>query len=638
MPNTGASNQEFIRSREDLIEFQDFVAKSSKNNTIVTGLGAMKKAGIPHELAAHLTLAGSWLDNAMFILRAGNLPDANSVTAAKSTNEHSKTATTGIGRGFIPVNPMFSKPKSKDTTEAMGLYHDDLKELTNRTRETIQLKRTLYDLLKLALDPDGDIELVGYNSAKNLLIFKYQKNKSPIYADEIFDGEFIIKLNEGQEIQKYFARPWDCPSEEIKAQHLEYLKRFINNQHSGIVKIILGGIHSPQEYSIYYKGFNETLYQPFEVFAKEGKPITGDWDMFAQTMPIILAPIEIPSNHNVLRFTNSIRKKFKKIIRKKKILIDYHKVMNADPSGFTTLEEKSELVNAMADLFKTLKKHAKKNTGLFNQQTPTTERNLLKEFLLDKNVKWDKLYDHNFFKTAGLVTPYEGLWILITNYIYDPKNKNKYFGERKKTALIDAAPRTSTGIQYLDALALGNCLNPLQHGPECNNPHAGNTAISSGSAGPYLVIYNGMQLYIPSEEKLIELCLTDYLLKKQFLPVHFANPMEKWHPIIDKQLEFGQGYLIDPRTLDAYNKYKYLAATMKHAATIAANQSESNVPEDHDKLWGKRRISVPPVDVSTSSKSARNDSIITDESGLVIDFRRRSTLRGTNKIVPGKKT
>jgi hypothetical protein len=510
--------------------------KHTEEVDLYTGLSAVKTAGMQRELANHLILMGYFLDNAMLIFRAGNIPDFNSDVSVKGTDVHSKTATTGVGKGFIPINPIFSKPKT-DTNKAIGLDAHNLHEIAANQRETIQLTRTLHDLLKLSLDPNGDIQLAAYreNQGQQELVFRYREGKVPEFEDQKFNGEFIIKLEEGTSTKKHYARPWDRPSTEEQEAYKSALQQVViksgieNSDDLDIIQayIDIGNIDSPKKYPIYYREFNreanQTTEKPFEVFAKDSKPITGDWDMFAITMPTVLTP-------------------------------EYNMALNASGS----ILEREQLINKMKALFNYLHKQAIDNKLIFSDNN---ELNLLKEFLKntanDPHFDFEQICNSNFFATAGMVSIYEGLFIAMVNYIYNPDNNNKYFGEKEKLP-DDEQDMASYSSKYLFASELLNVLNVLQHGPESRNPHAGDPAISSGSAGPYFIIYNGMPLYTRSEDELINLCLAGDLLKRQFLLVHFSNPMEKWHFIIKKQIENGQKDFIDPRTLDSYNAYNYL--------------------------------------------------------------------------------
>jgi hypothetical protein len=91
----------------------------------------------------------------------------------------------------------------------------------------------------------------------------------------------------------------------------------------------------------------------------------------------------------------------------------------------------------------------------------------------------------------------------------------------------------------------------FQHGPETNNPGA-----PSDLNSDMLHFYKGMPLLTENENELVAFIMQPGFLEEHYYPVHPGWNMEKWAPVIEKQLELNQIDLINPQTLQAFDSFK----------------------------------------------------------------------------------
>lgn len=123
----------------------------------------------------------------------------------------------------------------------------------------------------------------------------------------------------------------------------------------------------------------------------------------------------------------------------------------------------------------------------------------------------------SFAKTAGVITPFE---LLTEKVINDECAKN-----------------------------FPHFYNLFQHGPETNNPGKPSSLDSK-----ILHFFRGIPVLTENEDELIKLVLQDGFLEKYYIRIHPGWNMEKWSPVIKRQIELNQ--TINPATLDSYNQYQ----------------------------------------------------------------------------------
>lgn len=166
---------------------------------------------------------------------------------------------------------------------------------------------------------------------------------------------------------------------------------------------------------------------------------------------------------------------------------------------------------------------------------------LLFNFLfLCKRIKVDELaslLDHieSFAKTAGVITPYE---LLTEKLINDEFAKS-----------------------------CSHFFNLLQHGPETNNPGK-----PSSLDGKILHFYHGLPVLTENEDELIQLVTQKGFLEKYYIRIHPGWNMEKWSPVIKRQIELNQH--VNPDTLVSYRAYH--ALQQAHKDKITENNQNEN--------------------------------------------------------------
>lgn len=167
---------------------------------------------------------------------------------------------------------------------------------------------------------------------------------------------------------------------------------------------------------------------------------------------------------------------------------------------------------------------------VYNASKPTDLKELVKDFiLLLHEVSGEKLtFDQmcevqenvtRFAQTSGIISSYQLLTAMAVNDGF------------------------SSSASIFNAL--------FQHGPETNNP-----GDPSDLNGGMLHFYKGLPVLTETENELVAFVMQPGFLEEHFYPVHPGWNMEKWSPVIDKQLELGQLDLIHPKTLEAYDHFK----------------------------------------------------------------------------------
>lgn len=186
-----------------------------------------------------------------------------------------------------------------------------------------------------------------------------------------------------------------------------------------------------------------------------------------------------------------------------------------------------------------------------------------------------KAYDQvvKFSETAGIITPTE---LLIADCIND-----------------DVHSQVTKG--YFDFL--------LQHGPETNNPGE-----PSDLNANMLHFYKGLSILTENEAELVALTLQEGYLNDYFIPIHPGWDMEKWAPVIAKQVELNQEDLIKPETKQAYINY----CTKNHPEEMKKSIGEvTQLPEVQTLLQERRKDIYKSLSLDTR-KTLANIATMSD--------------------------
>lgn len=191
----------------------------AKTPELKVSTDAMMQCGIQPELAAHLMLQGQAMKT-IIILRAGSPPVYNQRRGSKTGFNLSKTSTQGLFKGSLAEDIRFTRLQDRK-----GIGHDvtDHQHLTLSPKDpnyqhTVALPITMQDILR-EVCPQGDLTVLGCNNEQLRLAYKEEK------GDEVFHGQFIIDLNDGESTPVFYSRPWDKPDHD---QNWNPVKKVIN--------------------------------------------------------------------------------------------------------------------------------------------------------------------------------------------------------------------------------------------------------------------------------------------------------------------------------------------------------------------------------------------------------------------------
>jgi len=121
-----------------------------------------------------------------------------------------------------------------------------------------------------------------------------------------------------------------------------------------------------------------------------------------------------------------------------------------------------------------------------------------------------------FAERAGIITPYEFLIAMTVN-------------EKFKKIIP-------------------HCQWMLQHGPDTNRP--GDPALLDREV---LHFYKGLPVLTENEDELVAFVMQSNYLEEHYIRVHPGWRMEKWAPVIEKQLRLNQD--VRPETMESYHQY-----------------------------------------------------------------------------------
>ncbi len=173
---------------------------------------AMQACGMQPEFAAQLMLMSSAFKSSV-ILRAGSPPIYNRKRGPKTGLNLTKTSNHGPFKGCLAVEQQFTRVKTdtKGHNHPIGHHSKDAERLKKEIRSKdyqhrMALSLTLPEVLK-ELGANGDLQVRAYDKDTRQLHLEYKEGRGPTR----FNGQFILKLNEGTDEPQFFSRPWDRP-------------------------------------------------------------------------------------------------------------------------------------------------------------------------------------------------------------------------------------------------------------------------------------------------------------------------------------------------------------------------------------------------------------------------------------------
>lgn len=280
-------------------------------------------------------------------------------------------------------------------------------------------------------------------------------------------------------------------------------------------------------YEIFYNSQKNGLFKPLMVFAKDGKPIIGDWDKDIESIPLcagILNLVEFNTEFNTFIITSD-----KTGISQQIKLIELTKKL------FLHLLYKDQIFNDEFNKYFFL--------GL-NKNSATLSYDI-------DNIFYIIAIKTSLLERAGCITPYEFLRNILANHVHNVNNEKKGMA--------------------------GYFCDPFQHGVAARSPYCLDQTISRGHGGPRFHIFASKNkkiyyLYTNDEQQRINFYSVNELLETNFIHINYSIDMEKWHHIITRQIELGQEALIYPATMLAYKKYQtnVRSALVKNSKTSKA--------------------------------------------------------------------
>jgi hypothetical protein len=543
------------------------------------GDAALKEAGIQAEFAAHLALHFSHF-GAGITLRVGTTPSYDAKRVAKPGAVLSKTSNHGLVKGLIPEIPQLTKIDKN--RKPIGHHQYDKDKLKSETQSTIPLSLSLREILESA-GKEGDMS-IAFDKAKNRLVLQYRQGKGPIG----FSGKFYVNLGEGKKIKRQYSRPWNEPKKDLVKKN-----NFLNvKKPDGLDKATFNQCLNliNDDFTIHYKSATSEKIKPLRVFSakspdtNEQLPITGDWDFLVLGHP----PTGLPDYAYEVLHT---------FPRKTNIPIE------AEIARTEASDNRKQLEDRTRELFEHLKQTAlAKEPG---------QLDLFDQYL--SSVKFDAILSKKALNSAGSITPFEFLQVLMLNHAYQRKNISIY-GEKGETDLS------------FDA----NIINLIQHGAENRSPYK-----PSDLDGKMLHFYQGASILTRNENELIKFYLLSDYLKNTRIDVHPGWAMDKWAPVIEKQQQLGQP--IPSETLAVYTAYQYMQKALKTrylptsdlkllAAIQCAEKNYQLIPERLRK-WHAQNNSIQQLPNPMLWSFAEGKNAIDDPRKKSTSIRQRETPR-----------
>lgn len=467
-----------------------------EQENLIFGEEAIKLSGMQNALVDEIAAQNQYFGS-MTTFRVSDpddFPPFNSPGVPKPSSIHSKTSS--VVGGYIPMDPIFTRPGVDG--KPRGHHHMD----NLATQEFVQVKWTLWEILKRCLIK-GDFQINWPTDGIGIVRFGFKDGRAPIG----FKGFFELDLGQERGRDKFditearvVTRSWDDPQKYLNLVPDKIRESFSESGHD-IISI---------PYKIFYNLEQNDRMKPLMVFAKDGKPIIGDWDKDLESMPLCAGIQDLKEANTEFN-----------------TLID-----TPDDTGAI---QQVKLIDATKKLFINLLYKNLIFQDDFNQR-----------FLLglDKHSKTLKRDINNLFfqiaiktsllERAGVITPYEFLTNILTNHVHNCNNADK-------------------GLEgYFD--------DPCQHGVESRSPFKLDKTISHSPNGPrfHIISCQGREIqyvYTVSEEQRVKLYSVCGLLETNFIHVGPWADMEKWHVIIERQIELRQQELIAIETMVVYKQY-----------------------------------------------------------------------------------
>ncbi len=140
--------------------------------------------------------------------------------------------------------------------------------------------------------------------------------------------------------------------------------------------------------------------------------------------------------------------------------------------------------------------------------------------------------------------------------------------------------------------------NIFQHGTEISNP-----GTPSSLNDRMLHFFNGEMFITENEEQLIAFILQEGYLENHLVPIHPKWNIEKWAPVIQKQLALQQDIFIAKETIKNFHAYIYSSTLYKtvEKQKICIMTTDSDEEEIHTKehLSSRSKKTCPSSDSST---------------------------------------
>jgi hypothetical protein len=508
--------EELLTIDEKMIEALETLGCPPAERPCLRGDAALREAGMQVEFAAHLALHFGHFGTGI-TLRVGTTPSYDGKRIAKPGTVLRKTSNHGLVRGLIPTDLTLAKIDEK-TRQIIKNAHHDQSKIETKKQSNIHLNLSMREILESTSDT-GDMEIVQSETSVDQLVLKYRLGKEPTE----FSGKFYINLNQGKDVNRRYAVPWNEPQPNPKKRggflNIQQPKRL----HPAVFKKCLAKINN--DFPIYYDtGTSEDTPLPLMVLAaadpitKNMHPITGDWDFLVMGHP-----------HNLPDYAYRVFHTFPK--------------KSTSPKGEkaakkTACKNIAELDSQTNALFKHLKKIA--------AGKKEKDRDLLEKYLL--SVKYDNIFRKDALNSAGSITPFEFLQALMINHAYQQKNIHLYGKKDVTKSSFDA-----------------NIINLVQHGAENRSPYK-----PSPIDGKMLHFYQGMTILTRNEDELITFYLSGDYLKNTRIDVHPGWNMNKWAPVIEKQKSIGQS--IPAETLKVYENYQHMKKISQEDIFLVPNQ------------------------------------------------------------------
>jgi len=465
-----------------------------------TGVDAIEEAGMQSGLVKVTEMMQKGL-SAIFSYRYGTKPVKDTPGAAKPMEQDTKLADEqqGIFAGRMSLDPNFNKlSENMRGSRRLPLPHGakTQKLLNSGKQEIIPLPMTLRGVIK-NLGPTGVYHYKSYDPKSQTLILTYKEGKGS--AD--FNGELIIDLSKTAEkyinginpLPKLFKKvsqgvnfAGEELTEILNTNTPVYYSKVKNQRMPAEYRQIIQATPIPKYYIPSDPKDTDPVLKPAMVIAKNGLPITGDWDIeevLFEKKPIYDTAYNIFDKNQVINLNAY-----------EALLVDSHK------------------------LFNELKQNAQGKSEL--------ERTDFDKLLL--SISFKQILNEGSREKTGRVTPYDFLIISLINYTY---NNRLYETDAKRQNLHR------------------NIKDLLQHGFDCLSPYPPNLN------GNRLHNCEGKWFITSNMKERIRMYLSEGFLEEYSLKIHPLSPMDKFAPIIERQIQLKQFYNISDATRGCYLKY-----------------------------------------------------------------------------------